>query len=157
MNLAYVVIETKEQLDLALDDLGEAARNMVQRTSGGTSAEVIIQMMLKTVGTLNHFLVCAYDEDEKFRGFCYAILMAGSEPWVDVVGIHMTVGIGCRTVRHEVFEFLKAWAHKRGAHKIVASIVRNPRVFYEHFHKPLGFKPIGLIVEYDLTKEPNDA
>lgn len=150
LTLHYCVIETKEDLMLCFDDLSDGVRKMIHKTgSRGQSPEVIISLMLKTVGQKNTFLLTAYDNEARFQGFAYAMLVTGQPPWVDVIGIYTVPGVGF-AVKDEVFEFLKAWARAAGAGKIMAGITRSPDLFFKHFHGPLGFRKIGYIVEYDL-------
>lgn len=149
--LNYCVIETKDDLMLCFDDLSAAVEKMIHKTgSRGQSPEVIIKLMLGTVGHRNTFLLTAYDNEAKFQGFAYAMLVAGQPSWVDIIGIYTVPGVGF-AVKDEVFTFLKAWGRAAGAGKIMAGITRSPDLFFKIFHGPLGFKKVGYIVEYDLT------
>lgn len=149
----YCVIETREDLMLCFDDLVDGVAKMIGKTgSRGQSTETIVKLILGTVGKPNTFLLTGYDDDARFQGFVYAMLVDAHPPWVDIIGIYTRPGVGVSS-KYEVFEFLKAWARSKGATKIMAGITRRPQTFFKMFHQPLGFEAIGLIVEYDLTRE----
>lgn len=150
MDIKYATIETKLDLTECLDDLIEGVTKMLQKTGEqGQSPEVLLRTMMGTVGTPNAFLLMAYDMEGVFQGFCYAVMVSATKPWVDIMGIWTRPRVASQ-VKHEVFEILKAWARSRGAVKIFAGITRKHDIFFKFFHEPLGFKKIGIIVAYDL-------
>ena len=150
MILHYVLLNRREDLTKYFDELCEGARLMISKTGGhGQSAEMIIKIMMTMVEKEECFLLVGLDEDEIFKGFAFAIYITGKPGWVDFIGMWSRPGVA-RGVSFEAFELLRKWAMGHGASKILAGITRSPRVFYRFFHEPLGFKPVGLILEYEL-------
>jgi hypothetical protein len=126
---------------------------MIAKTGAhGNNTETIVNMMVTTVPRGTGFLLIGIDDNDRFVGFIFAILVPSTPPWVDFIGMWTIPGIA-RDVKHDAFKLLKAWALAHGAKSILAGITRKPEVFFRFFHEPLGFKNIGLILEYDLTKE----
>lgn len=155
MNLKYCVVETREDLERCFDDLCDGVVRMMRKTGGhGQSSELTMRMILENVGKPNMFLLVGYDMDDKFAGFCHAMLMPANEPWVDIMGIYTVPGVAS-SVKDEVFEFLKEWCRRKGAVKIYAGVTRHYDTFFRFFHEPLGFKKIGIIVAYDLREDEN--
>ena len=152
--IKYVLVQTHADLAVCLDDLIEASVKMLSKTgSRGQSPEVLIKTMISTVGNPNAFILTAYDINDRFIGFCYAVAIPAVQPWVDFMAVWTAPGVASR-IKHEVFAILKEWAHTRGAKRIYAGITRKHDIFFKFFHEPLGFKKIGIIVECD-TEAPN--
>lgn len=153
MDIHFALVESQDDLAWCLDDLIEGVTKMLAKTGRhGQSAEVMIHTMLKLAGTPFSFLLLARDDDRKFQGFCYAVLVKSEPSWVDFMGVYTRPGVASK-VKYEAFALLKAWARSQGADRIMAGITRHYDTFFKFFHEPLGFRKIGIIVEYDLTME----
>lgn len=153
--IKYALVETQADMARVLDDLINGVTKMLGKTGErGQSPEVLIRTMMSTVGNPNAFLLTAYDMEDVFAGFCYAVAIPAPKPWVDFMGVYTRPGLASR-VKYEVFGFLRQWARSRGASRIYAGITRKPEIFFKFFHEPLGFKKIGIIVECDLREAPN--
>jgi hypothetical protein len=151
--LKYYTIETKDDLARCLDDVIDGVTRMLRKTGeGGQSPEVMVRTILSTVGTPYAFLLVAYDIEDRFVGFCYAVLVPSTRPWVDFMGVWTVPGLASQ-IKQEAFDMLKAWARSHNAKRIYAGITRKHEAFFKFFHEPLGFRKIGIIVEYDLEKE----
>lgn len=153
MNEQYIHLQSREQLMHYFDDICIAARTLVTKNAGhGHTAETIIQLMLTTTGRPDGFLCVIADENGKFEGFIFAIVVPSTPPWIDFIGLVMPPGRGVK-IKHEAFKVVKDWARSVGATKIIAGVTRSPLRFFDFFYKPLGFENIGLIIEFNLEKE----
>lgn len=149
----FQLIDSVEALAPFFDEVCEAARKLVIKTGGhGTSAETMVEIMVKTLHNNTAFLLLFLDENDVFQGFAFSALVIAKPPWVDFIGLWTKPGIASET-KFEAFKILKDWALARGCKSILAGITRRPELFFRFFHQPLGFNKIGFILEYDLTKE----
>lgn len=154
MNIRFAQLISKDDIANYLNEIMDAAHKMLGKTGEhGQNVEVIFRLIITTVPNHTGFLLIGLDEDDKFVGFIFAIYV-DTEPqgWVDFIGMWTKPGVGSK-VKFEAFKHLEEWSRAMNASRIMVGLVRKPKIFYEMFHKPLGFKPIGLILEYPLDEK----
>lgn len=153
----YSLVTTREDLVACLDDVVEGATKMLRKTGQhGQSPEAMLRIIMATVGSPLSFLLLAHDMEGHFVGFIFAVLVPGIKPWVDFVGMWTKPGLASK-IKFEAFDLLRAWARSAGAVAIYAGITRHHETFFKWFHEPLGFRKIGVILEYDLREVPADG
>jgi len=149
------VIQDVETLSVYIDGIVAALQKMIRRTGlHGQSIENVVTMMFQGIVAGRSFLLVGTDEDSNgdrtnLSGLLYAQLVQDSPPWVEVVAMWSRPGRATKA-RETVFAMLREWAKRRGATKIISVITRSPDRFYEFFHKPLGFKKVGIVVEVEV-------
>lgn len=155
--MVYERLMTKDALAQYLDVLVNALMLVHRKT--GTIADApdrVMSTMTRWVESPDCFLLIALDEEAnyEFQGFLFAFCVRCAEPWVEVVSMWSPPRVATQ-VKDVVFAKLKAWTKEQGADRIIAIVTRNPDVFYEFFYKPLGFHPIGMVMEVKVDATPN--
>ena len=126
---------------------------MIRRTgSYGQTPERILRIMASGVSNPDVYLLIGLDDVGVIVGFLLAVCMRDTTPWIEVVGLWTKPGIAT-ALRSEGHDMLCQWARTRGAKKIFSAITRSYDLFFKFFHEPLGYKKIGIIVEFDLEKD----
>ena len=140
--MPYIQIENSEQLSEYLEPLSHLIRKYCE--SGDViaqTAETIMALIVSFVDSDRLFLLCHLNDDD-LDGFVAALAVVET---VEVIALYG------KNIFHEHkdfgFKMMKAWAREHGASRIVAFATRRPKVLYNKFYAPLGFKPIGLVLE----------
>jgi len=148
--MRYISLDSKADLGIFIDELVQASKAMIRRTgSHGQTAEGLIAQMLAFIGQDSCFLLVGINDIGVFQGFLFANLIPQTPPLVEVLALWTRGGVGSK-VKEEVFEHLVKWGRSMGATRIITTVTRSPQRFYEFFHKPLGFKPVGWLLEVEI-------
>ena len=140
------------------DDFINSARIMIQRTgSHSQTPESIIKIVLANINSGDLFFLVGIDDENQYFGFMAALLIHDKNyPWVEVLGIS-TKPRWASSVKVEANKHLENWCRLKGAKKIVTIVTRKAKrdkwigeLFYNWFHKPLGYKQVGTLLEKEL-------
>lgn len=151
----FVQITTHEDLAFFFDDIAQAIVAMLHRTGAhGVSAERIMVLMSQNITTNGFVLLALRDSKNGSRnydlaGLLFALFVPDNDPWVEVIALWIQSGFSV-SIRDNGFKLLKVWAKERGASKIISILTRSPDVFFNMFHRPLGFAKVGIVVEVKL-------
>jgi hypothetical protein len=157
--MIYRQLENRDDLIAYWNDLQRAARGMSERVSvNGYSTEFMLKLMITHVDDEDCFLTVVLTEDLKFVGFFFALHIPQTDrPWTEVIAIWSEPGVGSK-IKLDFNKLFEDWCRMRGSKKIITFVRRRLKhdedipgvTFYKIWHKPIGYKIAGVMLEKEL-------
>jgi hypothetical protein len=151
----FIRLTTTEQLAQYMEVLTTAIHKALKRTGmHGTSPEFLMRSIVNHVGSPDTFLLIGQDA-KGFAGVLYAYYLPTVPPYVEIPIVYTRPGCGVAW-KDTVFKMLREWGKEKGAEWILSVVIRDYKKFFEWFHKPLGFKVVGILVRAPVEEEHAD-
>lgn len=122
---------------------------MLRKTKeAGQSPENLMRIIMNNVTHDYGYVLGHFDNDNNLDGFLVATHVLPAN-FIEFVALWTRPGV-LRNFAQEGNEYFEKWCRARGARYIIAGLQRAPHKFFNWFHKPLGYKEVGIIIKKEL-------
>ena len=155
----FVVVRGKDALVNNYDNIIYCLRQVLRKHRAELANSVLAMTQVEVFATTPQGLVLLHFDKQGFMdGFATALAVGGDAPWVEVIHLWLYPGSVKNGLANEGLDFIQKYAWENwGISRLLVSITRSPKKLFKFFYEPLGFRPVGLILERDCKNESDST